>query len=269
MKQTLNTILNYQSKYENPSYEKLNQIRYYLAIYLSQPNYIGGELFFIYKNNKALLNFKYTTFENIKNVKTLFLIKPLRIRGDISHAAFLLFDINNKNWQYFDPAGTTAIWYNDILKGIFSFMKFYAPDFKYNPLRCIGLQTGNDSRCADWTLLFIYLKCLYPTLTIEEITNFLIGVPGTRDERLDLLIEKWQNYEWDIREEYKFQEFLIADVLMSERLSPEEYNKTIKEEYQYLSKKNVNKAKSVYENALGLQDIKKREYFNELVSDLN
>lgn len=265
---SLNNILNYKSSTlsigegEEKIYKKLHSVRYFLSIYLSQPGFIGGEIYFLYKNKGALLDFKNSNFENIKNVKTNFLIKPLNIHGDINHASLLLLDVNSKTFSYFDPNGTPP-WYNDILKGIFSFMKFYAPDYKYSPAACIGLQTS--AVCADWTVLYIYLKSLHPELTLKQITVEILKIHDKL--KLHLLLDNWQKYLWDITQKFRFQDFFIADILMLSRLSPEEYVKVTTGEYHALASKDIDKAKSIYRNALRM-DSGLQEYFNDLINKL-
>ena len=57
---------NITPKHENKVYKLLQPYRYLLAFYLSKPNSIGGELYIILKNGKAVLDFKYSYFEENK-----------------------------------------------------------------------------------------------------------------------------------------------------------------------------------------------------------
>ncbi len=240
-------------------YKLLHPYRYFLSFYLTGEGktLIGGELYIIYKNGKALLDFKDSYFEKLDLVSKEIVIKPIHITGDINHAALLILDLKNNTFEYFDPEGYPS-WYKDILVSIKSFIKYFAPKLKYSPPRCFGIQKFSEGVCADWSLLYLYLKSTCPDVTIVEITKSIINASQT----LESLIQKWECYLWDIVDNNNFYEILIGDVLLKNRST--NYTDIMNNVYILLSKRDVNQARTLIKNELNIGD----EYFNKLVLEL-
>jgi hypothetical protein len=221
-------------------FEKLNRYRELLALYLCPgPTIVGGPLTIKFHRDtkKAFVDWTQTTIERlpaeghlIKWVIITFLDQ--NVDDLISHASLLLFDINNRTFEYFDPNGIST-WYYPVLEAISSYARIYAKGFHPLVYACPRgpqkVEQGTDT-CADWSLLFLYLQCRSSHGNFEQISQEILQM---EPEVLQDLIIRWRSYLWDLSFINQFPKISSGLQFLEERLSSP---KTVDTEGKIVSK---------------------------------
>ncbi len=177
------TLLDKEPSYESQNLvQKCNTTVYLVALHF-------------YKLDEKTYKQLYT----MSNADTVKAKQFRKIESTEGHLTALVVDHATRQINYFEPNGQVAQWLPVVNRRLLITMKEMYPDYNLTgtlvqecPRR--GIQYyAEDSRCANWSMLYLYLRINCPFATSKELESFAGDLD---DDELQQLMTGWMCFMW-------------------------------------------------------------------------